>query len=472
MAGNRPDLLTGPVGKTLLQLALPMLLGVLSIVAFNLVDTYFVGRLGPDQLAAVGFTFPVISLVGSIAQGLGIGVTSVVAASMGQGQRERAAHETADSLLLGVLVVAVVSGIGYLTIDPLFTALGATATTLPYIREYMSVWYVAVVFLIVPMVGNSAIRATGDTKTPSYIMGAAVVVNLALDPLLIFGWGPVPALGLRGAALATAISRALTFALAFYVLRYRLDLIRKPRSWTAFLGCIRTVANVAVPAGAARAINPLGIGTLTGMLAAYGAAAVAGYGVGSRIEILALTFIIALSTVVGPFVGQNYGAGNWDRIREARKLAFRFSLVCGLVIAAPLFLFAEPIGGLFTEDPEVLAVTVIFLRTVPISYTLLGITLITATILNSIQRPWPAAALSVMQMFALLVPLAYLGGQWRGVEGMLMGVAAAYCIAGGINWFWVRREIARAGARGQGEIKNHNSVIAPLEPQHEMRELS
>ena len=440
---STPSLLTGPVGKTLLRLAVPMLLGVISIVAFNLVDTYFIGQLGPEQLAAVGFTFPIVSLVGSIAQGLGIGVTSIVAASLGRNERERAAHETTDSLMLGMVIVAIVSTLGYFTIDPLFTALGATPETLPYVREYMTVWYVTIVFLIVPMVGNSAIRATGDTKTPSYIMLVAVAINLVLDPLLIFGYGPFPELGIRGAALATAISRGVTFLLALYFLHFRLNLLRVPRSVRSFIGCVGAVANIAVPAGAARAISPLGIATLTGMLAAYGTEAVAGYGVGSRVEILALTFVIALSTVVGPFVGQNFGAGNRVRIREAASISFRFCLLCGLGMAALLTAFAAPVATLFSEDEAVRAVVRRFLRIVPWSYTLLGVTLVGATVLNSVQRPWSAAVLSLIQMFGLLVPLAYVGGRVAEIEGMFLGVGAAYLLAGGATWLWVNRTLAR-----------------------------
>ena len=448
-----PDLLRGPVGATLVRLAVPMLLGVVSIVAFNLADTYFVGQLGPDQLAAVGFTFPVVSLIGSIAQGLGIGVTSIVAASMGRNEKERAAHETTDALLLGVAVVAVVAAVGYFTIDPVFTALGATPETLPYVREYMSVWYLAVVFVIVPQVGNAAIRATGDTKTPSYIMGAAVVVNLVLDPLLIFGYGPFPELGLRGAAIATAVSRGLTFALALYVLHARLGLLRWPSGWPSFVGCVRAVGNIAVPASAARAISPLGIAALTAILAGFSAEAVAGYGVGSRIELLALTFIIALSTVLGPFVGQNFGVGNIDRIRRATRLSFRFSLLFGAGMALVLGLAAKPIAEVFSEDAAVVAVTVDFLRIIPASYTLLGVTLTGATILNALQRPWPAAVLSAIQMLGLLIPLAYLGGRVAETTGALVGVAAAYFLAGGLMWYWVLRELraCEEGRRGRGE---------------------
>ena len=461
-------ILEGPVGRTLLDLAVPMLLGVVSIVAFNLADTYFVGQLGPDQLAAVGFTFPIVSLVGSLAQGLGIGVTSIVAASIGRGRRARAAHETTDALLLGSAVVIVVAVAGLATIDPLFGALGAGPAVLPYVREYMEVWYLAVAFVVIPMVGNSAIRATGDTKTPSYIMGVAVVVNLVLDPLLIFGLGPFPELGLRGAAIATAASRGVTCALALYVLAFRQNLIARPAGWTSFAGCVRAVGNVAVPAAAARAISPLGIAALTALLAGYSAAAVAGYGVGSRIEILALTFVIALSTVLGPFVGQNFGVGNLARIRAATRLSFRFCVGLGAAMALALGFAARPIAEVFTDDPAVIAVTVTFLRVVPASYTLLGVSLAGATILNALQRPWPAAALAAVQMFGLLVPLAYLGGALAEERGALAGVSAAYVVAGGLTWYWVYRELGRCEAGRAADPEPAEAIVGAHPTQHEV----
>jgi len=218
---KKPQLIDGPVARTLLNLTIPMIIGMVGIVAFNLVDTFFVGQLGTQELAALSFTFPIIMVIGSLAMGIGTGASAVISQAIGRGDHNKVQRLTTDSLILSFLLVAFFVAFGMLTIEPLFRLLGAEPEIIPLIREYMVIWYPGVLFLIIPMVGNNAIRATGDTKTPSAIMLVAVVVNIILDPLLIFGLGPFPMLGLEGAAIATVVSRAITLVVALWVLYYR-----------------------------------------------------------------------------------------------------------------------------------------------------------------------------------------------------------------------------------------------------------
>lgn len=189
---NRAILTEEPVGKTLTKLTWPMVIGILGMVTFNLADTFFVGRLGTLELAALSFTFPVVMVVSSLALGLGIGTSSVVSRAIGEGDEAKVKRLTTDSIILSFLVVGVFVVVGRLTIEPVFRMLGATPDILPLVKQYMQIWYPGMIFVVVPMVGNSAIRATGDTKTPSAIMLIAVTVNFIFDPLFIFGIGPFP----------------------------------------------------------------------------------------------------------------------------------------------------------------------------------------------------------------------------------------------------------------------------------------
>jgi putative MATE family efflux protein len=198
-----------------------MILGLAGIVTFNLVDTFFVGQLGAMELAALSFTFPVVMVIGSLALGLGSGASAVISRAIGEKDIDRVRRLTTDSLILSLILVGTCILVGFLTIDPLFKTLGATPELLPLIKQYMVIWYPGMVFLVVPMVGNNAIRATGDTKTPGLIMLLAAVVNAIMDPLLIFGLGPFPRLELQGAAIATVVARAITLAVALWVLGRR-----------------------------------------------------------------------------------------------------------------------------------------------------------------------------------------------------------------------------------------------------------
>ena len=298
-----------PVGKTLVQLTIPMIFGIVGIVAFNLVDTFFVGRLGTDELSALSFTFPVVLIIASLAHGLGIGASAVISRAIGEGNHHKVQRLTTDSLVLSVLLVAIFAVIGQLTIDPIFRLLGATPDILPLIKQYMRIWYFGMIFVVVPMVGNNAIRATGDTKTPAAIMIVAVVCNFVLDPLLIFGIGPFPRLELVGAAIATVISRSITFFVSLFILYFRDKMITFVVStFKSVINSWKRILYIGLPNAGTRMVIPLAIGVITRIVASYGHEAVAGYGVSSRIEFFALTVIMALRSVIAPFVGQNWGA--------------------------------------------------------------------------------------------------------------------------------------------------------------------
>lgn len=315
-------MLKGPIGPTLLQLAAPMVMGIAAIILFNVVDTFYVGQLGATQLAAMSYTFPVGLILMSISMGLSIGTTSTIARAIGVGDEQRVKRLTTDGLILSWLFVTLMAGLGLLTIDPLFRLVGASEALLPLIRQYMVPWYLGVGFLVIPMVGNGAIRATGDTKTPSVVMMIAGLVNMVMDPLLIFGLGPFPRLELQGAALATVISWFITFFAAFYVLIRREKMIAFERpTLKDVLTSWKQILHVGLPAAGNNILVPISAAVITRWVSSYGDTAVAAFGVGSRLESLALIGISAMSTAVTPFVGQNFGAHQCERIRAGLRFA-------------------------------------------------------------------------------------------------------------------------------------------------------
>ncbi|MDX1908837.1 MAG: MATE family efflux transporter [Bacteroidia bacterium] len=196
------SLTTGPITPILVSMTLPMILGLFSMNAFNLIDAYFVGKLGSTELAALGFAMPVTLVLGAIGMGLSIGASAVISRALGEQDDEKVRRLTTDSLTLALAFAGGFVVLGLLTMDGLFRAMGAQGEVLELVKSYMIIWYVGVLFLIVPFVGNSATRASGDTKTPALIMTGMVILNILLEPVLIFGWAMVPALGLRGAAYA------------------------------------------------------------------------------------------------------------------------------------------------------------------------------------------------------------------------------------------------------------------------------
>ena len=200
------DILEGDIPSTLKRMTIPMIFGMITLMMFNLVDTFFISMLGTEELAAVSFTFPVTFTVISLAIGLGIGTSAVIAKALGANKVEEAKFDATIALLLSAVMVFLLSLFGFLMIEPIFKLLGAHAEVMPHIYDYMSIWFLGSVFLITPMIGNSVLRASGDTKTPSTIMGAAGLINAILAPHLIYGIGPFPELGDQGAAIACVIA--------------------------------------------------------------------------------------------------------------------------------------------------------------------------------------------------------------------------------------------------------------------------
>jgi len=421
----------GPITTTLIRLTLPMTFGMIGIVAFNLVDTYFVGKLGTNELAALSFTLPVILVVQSVALGLGVGASAVISRAIGEGNADQVRRLTTDSLVLALLTVLCFVIAGLLTIAPIFRFLGATEEVLPLVARYMRIWYFGVVFVVVPMIGNNAIRATGDVKTPALIMVIAALVNTGLDPLLIFGIGPFPRLEIEGAALATVISRATTFSVALYVLGHRDKMLTRTiprvrdvlRSWGRIL-------YIGLPTAGTRIVVPLAIGYITRVVSAYGTPAVAGYGVSSRIEFFAFTVVVALGSVLMPFMGQNWGACNHARLRLGARSAEVLALAWGAFMFVVLAVAARPIATLFNADPDVVATIVTYLRIVPLAYGLQGVLMVASASLNALNRPLHSSALALGQMFVVYVPLAMLGSRLYGLAGVFGALALAY-FAGG-----------------------------------------
>ncbi|MDG2063832.1 MAG: MATE family efflux transporter, partial [SAR324 cluster bacterium] len=297
-------MIAGPVGPSLIRLAIPMIFGLVSILLINLVDTFYISLIGVKELVAISFTFPVTFTLMSFSFGIGIGAAAVISRAIGEGDHHRVQRLTTDSLLLVALIILVVAGLSYLNLDAIFRLMGASDVSFPLIEEYMIPWLMGVVFVVIPIVGNSAIRATGDTKTPSIIMVIAAVVNAVLDPILIFGYGPFPEMGIRGAAIATVISYISIMIAGLWVLgkRERMLTANWPGigeillSWKALL-------YIGIPAMLTQLLFPFSNAVLTRIAAELGEATVAAFGVGTRIESIAMIGSMALSSVIIPFIG-------------------------------------------------------------------------------------------------------------------------------------------------------------------------
>ncbi len=439
----KPDLLNDPITRVLFRMTIPVMGGIVTLMLFNLVDAYFIGLLGTEQLAAVTFTFPVTFTLISLSIGLGIGTSAVVGRLLGEKSYDLVKRRTTDAVLLAAILSLALTAIGYLTIGPLFAFLGANDDLMPYIHDYMSVWYLGTLFVIMPRAVSSALRASGNTLVPGLVMIASGVVNGILDPILIFGWGPIPAMGVQGAALATLIAWMLLTVGIFSLPDVRRDLLSfvKPR-WKEVKESWQAIGHIALPAVVSSILTPVSAAMLTRIVSEFGHEAVASYGVGSRIESISLIIVFAMSMTLPPFVSQNLGAKQLDRVQQGVFGSFRFVLIWQAIVWCLLLIFQNPLVDAFASNNEQLSANLRwFLWCVPIGLGMQGVVILANSTMNALHEPMVALRLSILRLFIFYVPICALGAWLYGLYGMFVGAVIANLLMSGISWWTVQRHL-------------------------------
>ena len=440
MKNNAPKLTVGPVSGSILSMMLPMALGILVMIGNGLVDAYFIGQLGYAQLAAVSYAFPVWFVAAGIVMGLGTGTSSVLSRFIGAGDTKSVKQIATHSMILAVLAGAVVTAIGLVSIESLFSLLGANEETMPFVKSYMTIYYWGSLFLGIPFIGNSILRANGDAKTPSLLVAFSAIVNAVLDPILIFGWFGFPEMGVAGAALASVISTVAFLLASLWVLIFRDNLLTSiGHSLSSMISSWKQVLHVGLPAIASNLIAPVSSALVTALVSTYGQEAVAAYGLAGRIEALVIVLLMALGGATAPYVGQNYGAKKFNRLVDGFKFSARFALFYSIFCILLLYFISSTILGVFTDNEDVIRLAMIQLMICPWGYGFLGIASICNGSFNAFARPLPAMTISISRTLVIYVPLAYLLAYYFGFQGIHIAQVLANIFAGCVAIVWYRK---------------------------------
>ncbi|WP_240778396.1 MULTISPECIES: MATE family efflux transporter [Shewanella] len=428
---DRHGLLTAPIGRVLLNMTLPNLIGIMTILGGSLVDIFFISKLGTEALAAVSFTFPVTLVITSIGIGIGAGVSTNLGRLIGSGHAPESRVFLYDTLWITLVIIWGLSILGCVFIEPTFSLLGANSASLPLINDYMWYWYLGAPALVLLMVGNQALRATGDTHSPAKIMMLAAIVNLILDPLLIFGIGPFPRLEIQGAAIATTLSWVVAMSLAGHLIVVKRKLVKFAEfDFGRLILHFKVLSHIARPAALMNVINPIANGIIMAMLARIDNSGVAAFGAGIRLESVLLIVVMALSSSLMPFIAQNLGAGQHDRAKKALLMSLRFAFVFQTLLFIPLYFSADIIAGWFTHDPLVIEWLSFYIMVLPAAYGPLGILIIFATSLNAYHRPLSSLVINLCRLLLLMLPLALLGSYVGGVKGILLALPITNTLMG------------------------------------------
>ena len=432
------------MGRHLLRLGSFMAMGSLSMNVAQVAEVVFLGRLGTEALAALGYAFPITITLYAFAGGLGTGASSVVARTYGAGERRRAAVLIAHAHLLVVLVGLVVGTVFAVSAAPIATALGARGDVHAMAVSYLTVFAFGFPLFMVSIAGSMLLRATGNAASPGLIMTAGSVLQTVLCPILVFGWLGAPELGVAGAAWAYALSRGTTTVFYGFLLA-RLRLMRW--TWRGIGGSWRRVLHVGGPAVASGLVMPASMYIITRLLSGHGDAVVAGYNVASRVEMMAHMILWSASSSVEPFVGQNWGAGLVNRVRRALKLVNNFCLGWGLVTFVLMVTTGEWLVRQIDPNPTVVDVAVWFFYIIPLSIGFMGMTQVASSCFNALGKPMPSLVISILRALVVYIPLALLGNYFLGYIGIFLATAATNVLVGALAWHW-NRSVVRQAAKG------------------------
>ncbi|WP_432210722.1 MATE family efflux transporter [Marinobacter alkaliphilus] len=416
----------------------PMLFGVLSLMTFQLTDSAFVGQLGRDPLAALGFTVPMQQLVSGMYVGLGIATTAIISRTLGQGDNLRAQRLGGLVVTIGASLALILCLSVWLLQTGILNFLGAEDQLRPAIREYwvpwlMSAWLGALLYF-----GYAVCRANGDTKLPGYMMIATSLLNIALDPLYIFvfGWG------LPGAAWATITAFGIGSLVVFPALVKR-QWLRFDLLQLQLAKAIKQLGGIMAPAMVSQLMPPLSAMLATSLVAGFGSAAVAAWGLGTRLEFFSIVVVLALTMSMPPMIGRMLGAGELDNIRKLVRIAVRFVVVWQLVLGLVWLAASGLVSTLFSRDGDVQDILLSYLLRVPLSYSGLGVCMLMVSINNALGLPMRALLISTLRLFACYLPMLWLGAQVSGLTGLMTGALIGNLAAGLLAYSLYRQGMTR-----------------------------
>ena len=430
-AGGPNPILDGPVNRTLLGLSVPMIMAMVLVTGFGLVDMLYLGRFSREAMAAVALAFPFAYLIHAVAGALGQGATSLVSRLTGAGDDRSVRNLVWHVLLVIGALTLVLTPLGWWLARPVLARMGADPAVTADAVLYARIAYLAAGVGLVPMVLNAMFRGEGDTIFPFKVMAVALLLNVVLDPVFIFGLGPAPRLGVAGAAVTTATSFSVAALLVLRELRRPDRRVRADRrAWSWRPSLLRDLGSVSAPAFVANLSMPLSAYLITDMLTAYGTDAIAAFGAGTRLLSFVFLPTLGISMSMMIMVGQNHGAGRRDRVREVTLLTLRHALTLMAALALPVILFPRWALGIFTDEPAVIESGYELARWVTVARPMLSVVNITAFWFHA-QGNGLMGMLPNFTMRVLLEPLGvWLGLRLGALTGGWLGMAAADVVGG------------------------------------------
>jgi putative MATE family efflux protein len=414
--------------------------GILNVA--QVLDTYWVGQLGSAALAAVTISITIRWVLNSLANGLGIGGMAVVARRIGAREQVAAEHATWQTILLGLMVSVLLAVVGLLVARPLLQLLGADAEVLPLGLSYLRVSFAGIFTIILVFSINAMLRGAGEARLAMQVLFLATATTVVLEPVLIFGWGPVPALGVAGSAWAFTLGFGAGLVLQLVVLLRGRALLRiNLHDLRPDFPLMGRIVRIALPSTVQMTLRSSSRLIVIGLVGAYGTFATAGYGVANRLLLVALIPCFGLGNAAGTLVGQNLGALKPDRAERSAWWVSGYSAGYMAVVALVLTIFAPSLIALFDPTPQVVAYGSECIRVVAWSMIASAAGVVLARGFDGAGNTVPAMTINLLTLWVLELPLAYGLSRWLGlgVTGVWWGRAMANLANGLLFALWFRR---------------------------------
>jgi putative MATE family efflux protein len=410
LTDQRSRLLEGPILRSLLTLAVPIVAANILQSAYQIIDAFWVGRLGGAAVAAVSLSFPVMFLMFAVGSGLSIAGSTLIAQYVGARNDTMVGHVAGQTLLMVMLASVVLGTIGYFVAPGLLHLMGVAPDVYPGALGFMRVSFVGLVFNFTFFVFQAIMRGIGKATLPVYIVLGTVFLNFALDPLLIFGWGPVPGYGVMGAAIATLITQGIAAAIGVAILRLGMHGIHvRRRDFIPDLAYVKRAFFLGFPASIELSARALGLMVMSFLIASFGTLSLAAYGVGSNVLQVVMVPAMGLSMAIATLVGQNIGAGNIERAARIANLGALLGFCSLTLFGVIVFFSATPLVAFFVPtDPDVIAAGAHFLRIMSLAWGFMGVQFALTGVFRASGNMVVTMVLTLVAQWVVQFPLAYL----------------------------------------------------------------
>lgn len=416
--------------KLLLFQTSPMLIGLLAIMGTQLVDSAFIGQLGALPLAVMGFSIALYQVVIGVQVGLGISTTAAISQALGANQHTYAKLLASLVLLMGIILITLVCLVLWFWQQPIVLTLGADSSLLYLVDGYFGPWLFSCWLGAILYFGYSLCRAYGDNFLSGRIMVLTSLLNLGLDPLFIFTFD----LGLVGAAWATVVAFMIGNIVIYQAVFKRAYLTFK-LSFNESIKGVKSLTSFAIPAMLSQFLPPISVIAVTMIVASFGEAVIATWGLANRIEYITIILILALTMSLPPMLGKLMGKRDYAQLYQLVKHALIIVLVVQLDLALLLAVGADFISSLLTTESSVRGYLTSYFYIVPLSLGALGICMICVSSCNAMGLPRSALILSILRLFCCYIPLVWLGASIYGVNGLFIGAMLGNILSGVLGWF-------------------------------------